>query len=355
MEACENLYSELCSFRNLELAFRKAKRNKRYKKDVQDFEFKLEDNLLELKRELETLSYHPQPLTKFSIRDPKTRLISASHFRDRVVHHALCNIIQPIFERTFIYDSCANQIGKGTTLALQRFNQFKQKVSGNGRLENHAKDGNMVVGYALKADIRHYFDTIDHGVLLRCIRRKISDREVIWLIQKILGNHKLKQPCKGMPIGNLTSQFFANIYLSELDYFVKHGLRVKYYIRYVDDFVLLDISRERLEHCKERINSFLKGLKLELHTDKSKVYPLHKGITFLGFKVFYYHKLLKKSNVRKMEKRLDRFRSVFKNNEMSYEDIVRSFESWMGYARQGNTFGLRKRIAREMNCLLKAG
>lgn len=329
-----NLYNELYSFRNLELAFRKAKRNKRYKKAVQEFEFNLEENLLQIKHELETLAYEPFPLKQFVIRDPKTRLISASSFRDRIVHHALCNIIQPIFERSFIHDSYANQINKGTSKALERFDKFKRKVSENGRVLNKPKDNNMVIGYALKADIKHYFDMIDHNVLMKIIKRKIKDEKVLLLIQKILDNHTTKYPNKGMPIGNLTSQFFANLYLNDLDYFVKHELRIKYYIRYVDDFVLMDKSSRCLKFCKDKINEFLKTMKLELHSEKSQIYPLHKGTKFLGFRVFYYHKLLKKSNIIKMEKRIHNFLLKHKIKQISYEDITRSFQSWTGYAKQ---------------------
>lgn len=353
VEACGNLYADLCSFRNLELAFRNARKGKRHKKAVQDFEFNLEENLLVLKRELETLSYSPRPLRQFPIRDPKTRLISASHFRDRVMHHALINVIQPLFEKRFIHDSCANQVGKGTTKALERFEKFKKKVSKNGRPINHTKDNSMIIGYVLKADIKHYFDTIDHQILLDSIRRKLKDKKVLWLIQKILDNHASKRPGKGMPIGNLTSQFFANLYLSELDHFVKHELKVKCYIRYVDDFVLLDRRKEGLEECKEKISIFLKSLRLELHPDKSKVYPLHTGLPFLGFRMFYYHRLLKKSNIRKMEKRIPEFLSALKINEMSHEDVTRSFDSWVGYAKQGNTFNFRKRMERKVNNILK--
>lgn len=343
-----SLYAELCSFRNLELAFRKARINKRSKKGVRDFEFDLEQNILSLKHELETLSYNPRPLKQFVIRDPKTRLISASLFRDRVVHHAVCNIIQPIFERTFIYDSHANQIGKGTTEALRRFDVFKRKASKNGRLLNKAKDNNMVIGYVLKADIRHYFDTIDHGILMGIISRKVKDINVLMLIRKILNNHSTKIPDKGMPIGNLTSQFFANLYLNELDYFVKHILKARFYIRYVDDFVILDESREMLEGYKIQIAEFLKTLKLELHPEKSKIYPLHKGTRFLGFRIFHHHKLLRKSNMRKMERRLESFREDYLKGIVSIDDISNSVQSWMGYARQGNTYQLRERVGREI-------
>ena len=335
----------MCSFRNLELAFKKAKKNKRHKKAIQDFEFNLEENLLQLKHELENLTYSPKPLKQFAIHDPKTRVISASHFRDRVVHHALCNIIQPIFESTFILDSYANQIGKGTSKAVKRFDLFKRKVSDNGRLVNKPKNTNMIVGYVLKADIRHYFDTVDHSVLMGIIQRKIKDRKVLRLTRKILDNHIAKQKEKGMPLGNLTSQFFANLYLNELDYFVKHTLKAKHYIRYVDDFVILDKSKEKLEFYRSEINNFLKTLKLNLHSEKSQIYPLHKGTKFLGFRIFYYYKLLKKSNVRKMQMRLGLLHSKYRQGEISSDDFSKNIASWLGYAKQGDTYSLRKRIS----------
>ncbi len=340
-----NIYKEICSFRNLDLAYKKARKGKRNKKSVQDFEFDLERNLLQLKHELETGTYKPRPLKQFVIRDPKTRLISASDFRDRVVYHALCNIIQPIFEKTFIYDSHANQIKKGSSKAVERFDVFKKKVTDNGRLVNKPLDNNMVVGYVLKADIKHFFDTVDHQVLMACIKRKIKDEKIIDLIQKILNNHRTETG-KGMPIGNLTSQFFANLYLNELDYFVKHKMKVKFYIRYVDDFVLFDKSKEKLEKIKIQINEFLSIISLELHPEKSQIYPLHKGVKFLGFRIFYHYKILNKRNIRKMEYRLEQFEQKYMEGKMSAEEIQRSLVSWLGYAEQADTYNLSQKMLR---------
>jgi RNA-directed DNA polymerase len=210
--------------------------------------------LLQLQKELRKQTYEPKPMKTFIIRDPKTRVISASSFRDRVVHHVLCNIIEPIFDKAFICDSYANRKDKGTHAALKRFDYFVRKISGNGMLLSNAKDSNQVYGYALKADIRHYFDSVNHEVMVHCIRRKIQDEKVLWLVKKILDNHNGEVLGKGMPIGNLTSQFFANVYLNELDYFVKHRLKAKYYIRYVDDFVILDASKEKLESHDKRVS-----------------------------------------------------------------------------------------------------
>ena len=157
----------------------------------------------------------------------------------------------------------------------------------------------MIKGYTLKADIKHYFETVDHKILLDIIKSKIKDKKIIWLIKQILDNFNTKIKGKGMPLGNLTSQFFANVYLNELDYFIKHKLREKYYIRYVDDFVVLHKNKKILEIYKEKINNYLlKHLKLELHKDKSKIIPLKNGVDLLGYRVFGYYKLLRKRNLK---------------------------------------------------------
>lgn len=254
------LYDQLCLMKNLRKAYRRARKGKSEKWYVIEFEKDLDKNLLKLQKELLTMTYNPEPMKQFTIKDPKTRLISASAFRDRIVHHALCNIIEPIFDKIFIYDSYANRKGKGVHAALERFHSFMRKVSCNGKTLQHARDNNQVYGYALKADIRHYFDSVDHEILLNIISRKVKDGKVLSLIKKILANHTSE---RGMPLGNLTSQFFANVYLNELDYFVKHNLRAKYYIRYVDDFVILDTSAQKLEFYKAEISNFLQIYAIE--------------------------------------------------------------------------------------------
>ncbi|MDI6738554.1 MAG: reverse transcriptase domain-containing protein, partial [Nanoarchaeota archaeon] len=166
------------------------------------------------------------------------------------------NILEPIFEKYFIYDSYANRKGKGNLKAIQRFDYFKRKVSCNGRKIQGLQDDNYVQGYALKADIKHYFDTVSHEKLIEIISKRIADNNVMGLIRKILNNYNAKQEGKGMPLGNLTSQFFANIYLNELDQFIKHNLKAKYYLCYVDDFIILHKSRNQLESWKTEISLF---------------------------------------------------------------------------------------------------
>ncbi len=293
-------FDSICSFRNLELAYRKARKGKRARSDVAAFEMDLEANLLALRRELLAGSYRPRPLRTFVIRDPKCRTISASAFRDRVVHHALCTIIAPRFERSFIHDSYANRKGFGTHRALARFDRFKRQTSRN-RLSPHATRTSMASGFCLKADIRHYFATIDHRLLLAFTQRKVRDPRTLRLIETVLAS--ASPSGRGLPLGNLTSQFFANAYLSQLDGFVKHRLRAAHYLRYVDDFVLLHHSGSRLRSWRACLEHFLPTLGLELHPEKSSVKPLHRGIPLLGFRMLPRTRLLKQSTIRAWQRR----------------------------------------------------
>ena len=332
MMTSKNLYPVLCSYENLKKAFKKASKNKSSLPYVGLFRKDLKKNLLELENELETFDYKPKPLKKFVIRDPKTRVIRKSYFKDRIVHHAIVNILEPIYEKVFIYDSYANRKLKGTLGALDRFDYFKRKVSKN----------NTRPCYVLKADVKQFFDSIDQDILINILRRKIKDNRVIWLVNQILKNFHDKE--KGMPLGNMTSQFFANVYLNELDYFVKHQLRAKYYIRYVDDFIILHEDEQILELYKEKIEKYLKNLKLELHQDKSKIFPMYKGVNFLGYRIFYYHKLLRKRNINQFKLRLIKLEQKYKDSLIEYETLLNSVDGWLAYAKWANTYKLRKRI-----------
>ncbi len=324
MKTYKNLYQELCSEENLDLAFRKAQKRKSGKPYVIEFNNNLRENLKILRDELLWEEYKPRPLRTFIIRDPKVRKIRKSYFVDRIVHHAICNILEPIFEKRFIYDSFANRIGKGTLNAIKRFDKFKLKVSKN----------NTRNCYVFKADVKHYFDEVNHSILINILRRKINDKKVISLICKVLNNHSEEI---GMPLGNMTSQFFANVYLNELDQFVKHELKAKYYIRYVDDFVILHNDETILEGYNKKIDFFLKEkLQIELHPNKSKILLLNRGIGFLGFRNYPYHRLLRKANVRTMRKRI---------NEEDYDSICEFLEGWMSYANHASTYNLRSKIA----------
>ena len=337
------MYNELYSIRNLVFAFQKTKKEKTKKRYVKRFKKNFRGNILKLREELVNKSYNPYPLKTFILRDPKTRKINKSAFRDRIVHHALINIIKYSFEKNFIYDSHANQIGKGTLKAIERFDKFKRKVSRN----------NTRKCFILKADIKHYFEEINHDILMNIIENKIGDKDVLWLIKIIIHNKTMgRKKIKGMPLGNLTSQFFANVYLNELDQFAKHKLKTKYYIRYVDDFVILHNSKDQLKKWKNEIGVFLKEkLELELHPNKSQILKLKRGIKFLGFRIFNHHKLLRKSNMEHFERKLNQMRIMLEENLLDREEIVEKLEGWLAYAAEGNTYKYRRYIIKRFNKL----
>ena len=339
-----NFYSQIYSWNNLILAWKKARKGKTKKAYVIEFESNLPNNLKELQKELIDITYKPAPLVSFIIQDPKTRKISKSAFRDRIIHHAIILVIEPIFNKLFIYDSCANIKGRGNLFALKRLEIFIKKVSRNGKLHGWFNK-NQIKGYCFKADIKHYFEEVKHEILLKILQRKIVDKKVIWLIEQILSNLPAGK-LNGMPLGNLTSQFFANVYLNELDYFIKYKLGAKYYLRYVDDFIILHESKRQLEIWKAEICIFLKEvLILDLHPQKSKIFSLSRGIDFVGFRIFWYYKLLRKRNIRKIFLKFEQYKKC----ELSREKILETFNGWNAYSKWANSYGIRKNLAIELN------
>lgn len=353
MKTYSHLYERLCSFDNLFAAFCKAKRGKSKRWDVLAFECNLFDELMQLQNELLTQTYVPQPMRKLVIHDPKTRTIHIADFSDRVIHHAIINIIGPIFEPQFIYDSHASQKMKGTHKAVQRFKKFVQKVSRNGKLVSTAFNRNHVEGYVFKADIYHYFPSIDHAILLDMLKEIIKDEKVIWLMSKLLENFSTS-PGKGMPLGNYTSQFLANVYLNKFDYFVKHGLRIKYYMRYVDDFVIFHQEKRVLGQYQKEIQEYLHGLALKLHPQKSKILPLRNGVAFLGYRIFHQYMLLRKSNLRRFKRSFEKTAEQYMQGEMTTQQLKGKIQGWQGYAQWANTHNFRKKISGEVRKLVRA-
>lgn len=341
MKTYKHLYETLCSFENLEDAYFKARKHKTLNPKVIEFDRHRKFHLFALQRELRAFTYAPQPMKKFVLRDPKTRIICVSEFRDRIVHHALVNILQPIFEPRFIRDSYASRRGKGNLAALNRFGAFMKKITNNGKPAPNARNANEVCGYAFKADIRHYFDSVSHEILIEIIKKRINDKGSLWLIKIILANYNSGIDGKGMPLGNWTSQFFANIYLDELDRFIKHRLKAKYYIRYVDDFIILHKSKAILQEYEAGIKAFLYSLELELHPDKCRVIPIRKGISLLGFSVFYHYKLVRKRNLKNINARLNAMISLHHNKSIESWELLEALNGWNAYAMQGNTYRLR--------------
>lgn len=255
MKTYNNLFEEIIAFENMLFAAIQAVKHKKFTMVMEKFACNFENELWTLLNELKTKTYTPGKYNEFYIYEPKKRMISAAPFRDRIVHHALCLIIEPIFENTFIFDSYANRTGKGTHRAINRYQIWSKTKK-----------------YVLKADVRKYFPCIVHEVLKKEIRKKIKCTDTLWLIDLIIDNSNIQEEVnfnfsgdnlftnseirKGLPMGNLTSQFFANIFLNPLDHFVKEQLRCKHYIRYVDDFVLLADDKKTLPEIQNSVNSW---------------------------------------------------------------------------------------------------
>jgi len=321
------MFDKICSFENLHSAYLKARKCKRYKKEILEFGFNAEENLLKLKERLETQTYKHGGYREFVVNDAKKRTIRAAPFADRVVHHALCNVIEPIFDQTFIFDSYACRKEKGTHKAAKRVKAFWRSLAFAERERERERESKNTTReiYCLQCDISKYFDNINHEILFGILQKKIADKKVLRLIQEIVDSNN-KETGKGIPIGNLTSQLFANVYLNELDQYVKRVLKRRYYIRYMDDFLIFGDSKRELWQIKERIAGFLKTkLDLSLHPKKANVFPVKTGIEFLGFRIFSDYSVLRKSTLKRFCKKL-------KEKNSGESAISKSFDSFCAFA-----------------------
>jgi RNA-directed DNA polymerase len=315
---CDHIFEKIISLENLFLAWSEFKKGKMRKTDVQNFNLFLENNIFGLYQELKTKTYKHSQYTSFYIKDPKLRHIHKACVRDRVLHHAIFRILYPIFDKSFIFDSYSCRNDKGTHKAINRLQEFFRKESKN----------NSKTTYVLKLDVRKFFDSIDHDILLSLIKRKIKDEDVIWLIETIINSFSTNLN-KGIPLGNITSQLFANIYLNELDYFVKHILKIKYYIRYCDDSAIINCNKKYLNNLILVINTFLNNdLKLFLHPGKIIIRKFNQGIDFLGYVSFPYHRVLRT----KTKKRI--FKKITSKN----------FQSYFGILKHCNGYKLRNKL-----------
>jgi RNA-directed DNA polymerase len=315
---------------NLFLAWKEFSKGKRKKKDVQEFEFDLEDNSFSLHEELKRKTYQHSNYTAFNVCDPKLRRIHKAIVRDRVLHHAIFRILYPIFDKGFIFDSYSCRTNKGTRKAVDRLETFLRKASKN----NHKNI------FALKCDIRKFFDSIDQEILLEIIKRKIFDRETIWLLEIIV-----KSFPKGLPLGNVTSQIFANIYLNELDQFMKHDLRERYYLRYCDDFIILSENKNHLKNMIVIIDEFLQTkLRLSLHPNKIIIRKHRQGIDFLGYVVLPNHRVLRTKTKRRIIKKIRKKNMDLKCHSISEESFNQSLQSYLGVLRHCRGYKIKKEI-----------
>jgi RNA-directed DNA polymerase len=342
-----NIWEPLTSWDNLRLAYRRCRRRKRYRRKAVAFDFDWETQLLALQRELRDGTYAPGAYQHFFIQFPKRRKISAAPFRDRVVHHALVQQIEPFFDRRFIHDSYACRKGKGTHRALDRAQSFLRRYA-----------------YYLKTDIVRFFPNIDHQILLARLERHVRDPGAMELIQRIVASgagilndeatpsyfpgddlFAISRP-RGLPIGNLTSQFFANLLLDPLDHFIKERLRVSGYVRYADDLVLFGQTKRDLWEAAQAISGQLSDLRLRLHPHKTQLRPARTGVTFLGFQVFRDGRRLTGESIRRFVRRRKDFQRRFRAGKGSFRHVRQSLRAWQSHVSLANSKGIARELLR---------
>ncbi|MBU1952532.1 reverse transcriptase/maturase family protein [Patescibacteria group bacterium] len=318
-----NYYDIIC-LDNLFLAWQEFVKDKKNKVDVQKYSRFLSDNIILLHDSLANFAYLHSGYEHFKISDPKPRDIHKASVRDRLLHHAIYRQLYPFFDRTFIADSYSCRNSKGTHKAINRFKSMAQKVSKN----------NTKTCWVLKCDIRKFFANIDHDILKCILAKYIPDQNIIWLLNRVIDSFEVA-PNKGLPLGNLTSQLFVNIYMNEFDQFVKHNLKQKYYIRYADDFVFMSDNKQELINITPKVKDYLgKKLTLEIHPHKISLSTLASGVDYLGYINFPKHRILRTKTKRRI------LRLVNNKNLPSYFGVLKHCNSYILKQEVENIVGL---------------
>lgn len=329
-----NIFHNVVSLSNLLLAWKKFKKCKSAKKDVANFEFNLENNLFNLHDELINKTYNPDPYQAFFVYDPKKRHIHKAIVRDRVLHQAIFQFLYLIFNKHFIFDSYSSRIGKGTHKGSKRLSVLLKKTSKNWKSPI----------FALKCDVRKFFDSIDHRILFDLIRQKIKDEDILWLVNKILKSFE-KYPGVGLPLGNVTSQIFANIYLNELDQFVKHKLKIKSYLRYADDFILIYKEKNLLLQNINEISEFLDiNLKLKLHPNKICIRKIKQGVDFVGYVILPNSVVLRTKTKKRIMRKIKLLNTNLKEGRIKKEKFDEILASYFGVLKHCKSCKIRKEI-----------
>ena len=330
MKTIKNLISKICTFPNAIKAYMKARKCKRLRPEVLEFEQNREDNLQKAIDAIQSGDYTPGKYRIFKVWEPKERIIMALPFFDRVIQHMIVNIIEPIFEKRFIFHSYACRKGKGAHEASDTLSKWLYELE--------VVQGKKI--YAIKGDIHHYFQSIDHAVLKTEIRKVIKDAGVLALLDRIIDHNGNMPDGVGIPVGNLTSQLFVNIYLDALDQFIKHELGVEAYIRYMDDFVILSPDKEQLRNWLARIEQFLREeLKLEFNP-KTTMLAAKNGIDFVGYKHRATHRKVRKDSIKRIKRTIKKCES----GKITKEQLQKSIQSWTGHAGHADSYNLRKKI-----------
>ena len=335
----ESPYELIISLENLLGAWKEFKRGKTRKPDVQEFDAALEENLFEIHDALKIKTYRPAPYVSFFISDPKRRSIHKACVRDRVVHQALFRVLYPVFNKTFIHDSYSCRLGKGTHRGVRQLARYLRTVSGNHR---HT-------AYALKCDIRKFFENIDHGILIGFLEKRIPDPGTRWLARQIISSFPMSkvEPCSktGLPLGNVTSQLFSNIYLNEFDQWAKHTLKARHYLRYCDDFIIVHSDAGYLRGIIPVIQKTLhKKLKLTLHHHKVSITKIIQGVDFLGYVALPHATMVRTSSKNRMFRKLQEKKKLVQKGVITEESFNHSRQSYLGLLMHANTQKLREQV-----------
>lgn len=327
----KNLFDKIACFNSLLAAFYEVRKGKQRTKAVLLFEASLEDNLFDLVSDLRAQTYRLGKYYQFKVYEPKERLISTLPIRDRVVQRAIHDVLYPIYNKMFIDDSFACRNNKGTHAGADRVTQYIRRLE---------KAGERV--YCLKCDIHKYFYCIDREILKGIIKRKIGCNWTLWLLDLVLDSSPDKI---GIPLGNLTSQLFANIYLNELDQYVKHSLKKRFYIRYMDDFLIISNDKSELTETKMQIEAYLQERLRLLLNHKTQIFPVgSRPVDFLGYRIYSTHRLLRNDSKIRFKRKLKKFQRLYGQGRIDWETIMASVNSWIGHCGHANTYSLRKHV-----------
>ena len=354
---CKDLIKHTFTITNSTERFPKKYRftlvNRIQDKAVDIYECALEANELNLLEALNLLSYQLKtkkytlsPYNTFEVFEPKRRVVMSNSYKDKVVQHSLCdNVLEPILTRSFITDNYASQVGKGTHYGLDRLREFLRRF--------YRKNG--IDGWILKADISKYFYSIRHDVLKSLIRKKITDPDVLWLVEMIIDS---TEGNVGIPIGNQSSQLFALLYLNNLDHFIKEKLGIKYYGRYMDDFFLIHEDKAYLQYCRAEIEKHVAAIGLSLN-NKTNIYPLRNGVDFLGFHTYLTEtgaviRKVRRRSKNNMKRKLKKMRGLVERGKITTATVEQSYKSWRGHAEKGNCYHLIRRTDHYYNRLFNS-
>lgn len=350
MKTVKNIYEKIYDFDNIYNAYLNARIGKRFRGEVLEFSANLEENIIDIQNELMWKTYCVGKYHQFVITDPKKRLIMALCFRDRVVQWAIYRQVYPLFDKRFIFDSYGCRDRKGPLAAVNRLQYWLKQA--------YRSDDDY---YYLKLDISKFFYSVNHDILMNILKKTIADEDTLNLLQTIISSESnmglpdgFISDCyptdeagaiSGLPIGNLTSQMFANIYLNELDQFCKHELKIHYYIRYMDDIIILHKDKQELHKIKSAIENFINerlGLCLN---NKTAIRPVTMGIEFVGYRVWGSHKKLRKKSVIKMKQRIKEIQHLYKIGSIEFSDVKATMASYFGILKHCDSFNLRKKLS----------